>query len=857
MNIVNQLTLRYMQKNKSRTRITIAGVIISVAMIAATLSIGVSFMDMMQRSIISYTGNWQAAFQNVDGSKVHTISDAPELKQTSVSHELGFARLPNSQNPNRPYLYITQHSNFDLMAVHVLEGRLPENESELAISSQAFTIGGMAYKVGDSVTLSVGVRESNSQQNEIYDARTSFTSNEVFKETGKQKFVITAIIEAPEQESKAAAGYCALSGLSDAGIIPGQSYSVKVNFKRMDSTIYQVSQKIAEDAENVPDYNTSLLLYTGISDDSRFMTTLVLATLLVGIVILIGSAALIYNAFAISLSERKRALGMMASVGATKQQKQFSVLFEAMVIGIIAIPLGLVIGYAGIALTFKLITPILQNAYAVHAPLKLVIVPASLAGAVIFAAIILLGSAWLPAKKASRITPIDAIRQTQDIEIKSKNIRTSILTRRLFGFEAELGLKNIKRNKQRYLTTVFSLVISIVMFLSASALTLYMKESYKMAQAPIPYDMVVSVEGNDLDQTNRCMNDLMKAQNAGSAISTKTLTAGLKFSDDEISDDIRNRYAKSEGFYAMGLNLVALDDVAYKNYLAAARLDAGKIDGNTPQGILVNRFILKEKHNFTEITQLTATAGKLLAFDVPLSDGKKCHGSIQISAVTNELPPFMLRYEENVTQVYIVVSESTMERIRTMTDAKNDPYLIQNAVQFTAVDAAALEKEIGEIANRYNGIHTFITNSAADRQRELEMAIIVSIFLYGFVALIGIISAANIINTIATGMDLRQREFAMLKTYGITPAGFRRMIRYEGLFYGIKAAAYGLPISFCVIFLLYKMIVRDFDFEFILPWYSILAVLIGVFALIGIAILYSCRKASQQNIVDTLKNENI
>lgn len=857
MNVVNQLTLRYMQKNKSRTRITIAGVIISVAMIAATMSIGISFMDMMQRSTISYTGNWQAAFQNVDGSKVRTIADAPELKQSSVSHELGFAQLPNSQNPNRPYLYVTQHSNFDLMAVHVLEGRLPENESELAVSSQILTSGGVAYKVGDSVTLSVGVRKSNSQQNEIYDARTSFTSDEVFEETGKQKFVITAIIEAPEQESKAAAGYCALSGLSDTGIIPGQSYSVKANFKRLDSTIYQVSKKIAEDAGSVPDYNTSLLLYTGISNDSRFMTTLVLATLLVGIVILIGSAALIYNAFAISLSERKRALGMMASVGATKRQKQFSVLFEALVIGIIAIPLGLVIGYGGIAITFKLITPILQNVFTVHAPLKLVIVPASVAGTVIFAVVTLFGSAWLPAKKASRITPIDAIRQTQDIEIKSKNIRTSILTRRLFGFEAELGLKNLKRNKQRYLTTVFSLTISIVLFLSASALTLYMKESYKMAQAPIPYDMVVTVEGNDSDQTNRCLNDLMKAQNDGSAISTKTLTAGLKLSDDEINYDIRSRVAKSEGFYAMSLNLVALDDVAFKKYIAAAGLDAGKIDGDTPQGILVNSFILKEKHDFTEITQLTATEGKSLAFDVPLSDGEKYHGSIQISAVTNELPPFMLRYEEDVTQVYIVVSERTMEGISAMINAKDDPYLIRNAVQFTAVDAAALEKEVGEITSRYNGIHTYIRNSVADRQRELEMEIIVSIFLYGFVALIGIISVANIINTITTGMNLRQREFAMLKTYGITHAGFQRMIWYEGLFYGIKAAAYGLPVSFCVIFLLYKTIGRNFDFEFILPWNSILTVLIGVFAIIGVAILYSSRKANRQNIVDTLKNENI
>jgi putative ABC transport system permease protein len=198
-----------------------------------------------------------------------------------------------------------------------------------------------------------------------------------------------------------------------------------------------------------------------------------------------------------------------------------------------------------------------------------------------------------------------------------------------------------------------------------------------------------------------------------------------------------------------------------------------------------------------------------------------------------------------------------MEGISAMIDAKDDPYLIRNAVQFTAADAVALEKEVGEITSRYKGINTFITNLDTDRQRELEKEIIVSIFLYGFVILIGIISSANIINTITTGMDLRRREFAMLKTYGITPAGFQRMIRYEGLFYGIKAAVYGLPVSFCVIYLLYKTIGRNFDFEFILPWDSILAVLIGVFALIGVAILYSSRKANQQNIVDTLKNENI
>ena len=97
-----------------------------------------------------------------------------------------------------------------------------------------------------------------------------------------------------------------------------------------------------------------LLRYYGVTANDQLRMTLFSLAGIIMSVIIIGSVALIYNAFAISVSERARHLGMLSSVGATKKQKRNSVFFEGAVIGAISIPIGILAGIAGIGITFAL-----------------------------------------------------------------------------------------------------------------------------------------------------------------------------------------------------------------------------------------------------------------------------------------------------------------------------------------------------------------------------------------------------------------------------------------------------------------------------------------------------------------------
>ena len=143
------------------------------------------------------------------------------------------------------------------------------------------------------------------------------------------------------------------------------------------------------------------------------------------------------------------------------------------------------------------------------------------------------------------------------------------------------------------------------------------------------------------------------------------------------------------------------------------------------------------------------------------------------------------------------------------------------------------------------------------RQQAEQVILLMSVFTYGFIALISLISIANIFNTISTSISLRKREFAMLRSVGMTPKGFNKMIHYESIFYGVNALLYGLPISVLVMFGIHWSVGNTFEYGFTLPWKSILFVIVMIFVIVSSAMLYSLSKIKKENIIDGLKQENI
>lgn len=872
MNIMNKLTLRTLKENKRRTFITIIGVIISVAMITAVSTIAVSFMDTLQRQEIAHGGEWHVAYENVDKNQLEGILQDKNTKTSFITKDIGYAELAGSKNEYKPYLFLQEFNMaaFRYFPVNLVEGRLPLAPNEVIISEHIWDNGQVEIKLGDTLTLEVGERyyeDPDFLDVELDQDRSLIAiegkNQETLVNTKTVELEIVGIMERPSWEPYSAPGYTIVSYLNESELQPGDTFDVYVLLKKINRSVFDDAEKLAEDLniDNVK-YNYSLLRLYGVTDDdslNRFMYSI--AAILMGI-ILVGSVSLIYNAFAISVSERARYLGMLSSIGATKKQKRNSVFFEGFVIGAISIPIGILAGVLGIGVTFIFINSFLESALGISEKLKVVVTPWSIFVAVGVSALTIFISAYIPARKASKISAIDAIRQTQDIKLTRKQVKTSKLIRNLFGFEAEIGLKNLKRNKRRYTATVFSLVISIVLFLSIAYFTNNLKRAYEMTQLDAKYDLYVSFPIDEEDTENREAADLiMKFDDVTEAnlmlsnyvytvVDEETLGEGflewLKEVEEYMAEP-RNQYH---------VTLYGLSEESLKTYMEKAGIKAD-LSGNKPKAIVVNKNVYKdyETGQYVELEVFNGKVGDTLTLTTEQWDEEGSEkitlGDVEIAALTAELP-LGISKENTPNMLNIIISEEDYLKMVSNGESDYSSYPYYN-LYLNSKDPAKTEKEIEDL--KLAEVYTFNYHQAIETDKQFAMML--SVFIYGFISLITAISVANIFNTISTSIALRKREFAMLKSVGMTPKSFNKMINFESVFYGMKALLYGLPISIGIMYLQYISFQESFVYSFQLPWTEIMIAVLSVFIIVGSAMLYSSAKIKKENIIEGLRQENL
>lgn len=859
MNIMNKLTLRLLKENKRRTIVTIIGVIISVAMLTAVSTLAVSFVDLLKRQEITDTGEWHALYENVTPEQIQGIKDDKDTKDIIFSRDIGYAKLDGSTNQYRPYVFIKSYNEkgFENFRINLVEGELPKAANEIVISEQIQSDAKVSWQIGDIIPLEIGKRIDI----EGFPLTQEYSFTYAYDDDGKEiiteklnvdqteEFKVVGIIERPNWERYSAPGYTVLNYLDENNLTSADKVNASVVWhnvtdKQVDRIIPLAKKLNIEEAS----MNDGLLRYYGILSDGMTTTLYSLSAIIMGIIIF-GSVSLIYNAFAISVSERSRYLGMLASVGATRQQKRASVFFEGAVIGAISIPIGIIAGLGGIGITFIFINNILQSAFTgITEKITVVATPMSIIVAVLVSVLTIFISTYLPARRASKISAIDAIRQTEDVKLTGKKLKTSRIVRKLFGIEAEFGLKNLKRNKRRYQITVFSLVVSIILFLSVSYFTFSLKQSLDVTQDELNYDISVSKGAQSDKQWESLVNKTISLDEVTGSGVNYTSYLHATFAETDVPENL-HAFAE-DGNVERAVRLIALDDRSLREYGENAGIQIDKLlDKNQESGVLIN-----EVSYYTEDEQYAL--GESLLMDVGESvdlftmnyetDEQFYLDTISIADVTKERPTGVQRL--NSAEVTFIVSEQTFKQINTK---NNSDFSIDLYVAST--DPVNTETFINE--NREVGIH--INNHYAANQEEKQFVLLLSIFTYGFIALITAISIANIFNTISTSISLRKREFAMLKSIGMTPKGFNKMINYESIFYGIKSLLYGIPISIGLMLLMHRALDNSFVFKFQIPWGNLLIVVIGIFLIVSSAMLYSSSKIKKDNIIDALKQENM
>lgn len=872
MNVINKVTLKFLKKNRARTIVTIIGVILSAAMITAVVALVSSMQNYMVNLTIVEEGDWHVAAYGVNYKDVQAIRGMDEISDAAITKALGYSMLEGSKNEYKPYLYVLELNEdaLEMLPIHLISGRLPQNENELVISSHILTNGGVNYKVGDRLTLDIGDRMSEDgftfgqKQNFVYEEGETLEKL-VVRDT--REFTVVGICErlSHRLEPFSAPGYTVLTLLNPEAITDTDSFDMYFKLKNPADS-YSIVKKLGGKAREGYGYNSELLRYMGVSDNDRFIVVLYSLGAIFIALIMFGSVALIYNSFSISVSERKKQFGLLSGVGATSRQLRNSVFFEAFVIGGIGIPIGVLSGLLGIYITLYFVDDLFSSMISsvVKVPLTLSISVPAIIVAILVAFITILISAYIPARRSGKMSAMDAIRQVEDIKLTKKQVKTSRLTRLLFGIEGDLAMKNMKRNRRRYRSTVVSLFISIVLFVSASAYSMYLKDSVESVYQVEKYDLSYYVQGNKaIDWSNlmKVYDDIVALDSIDEGSIIKSGYYGeVRLPKEQVEESYYERQVQ-EGVISneedpyVNIDIFSVDDSSFADYIKELGIDEAWFkDPDSPAGIVIDKQhyydVQNRKYRNTNIFK----EQRPIKLSINYWCGEENTGNIDITvaAFADTAPLGIMDCSYNRNGVILIISEKVKESLF----GTSDEYINTN-MYFSAEDPFKAEEDIKKILLEHGLSPANIYNAAKVAQNERNLITIISVFSYGFIILISLITIANVFNTISTNVNLRRREFAMLKSVGMTSKSFNKMLNFECIFYGLKALLYGLPVSIIITYLIYRSINEGVDMAFYLPVKGILISILSVFLVVFISMMYSMSKIRNENILDALKNENL
>ena len=850
MSILNRLTIKNLRLNKKRTIVTIIGIILSTALMVGIGLLFSSFQDLMIRDTIGYSGKYEAKYNDVDLIKLNDIKN----KNFTYFYEkpIGFSKIESS-NEYKPYMYITSVNKEYFNELKLVDGSFPKNENEIVISNHVITNGGLNYKVGDIVTFTYGSRNIDG---DITLANSELVDGEDLTNEGTYTYKIVGIVDRSNFESYSASGYTVftLDVNSDKGNV-----NLYVMFNKNKKIIKQ-SEELAKELNYNGDinYNSTLLALYGESTYGNVMSSMGGMMIIMLSLVSIGCIIVIYNSFAISVMERKKEFGLLSSIGATKRQLSHTVFFEAVVVGVIGIILGILGAYIGIGCVILIINNLISDM--LEYKLHLVTNPLFIIIPVIFMIIVIGVSAFIPSRRASKVSPIEAIRQNDDIKINKKKIRTSKPLLKLFGIEGEIALKNIKRNKKKYRVTIVSLFISIVLFISFSSYMNYTLNTASSVMGEVPYDYQISYFGDDpnndkeaLDKINEIVKSSDVKEYVSYSVSNLSIIGNYTYSDEYL-DFYKSAYG-DDGIKALNnlkyqyISIYILDDNSYNKYKKLIGLDKDSV-------ILLNRFKGVSYGNNKRVNYDIPVINngniniKICNFDDNDEDvdtTKYCNKKIDNIFITNKSFDLIEEFSY-MSDFKLIVNKKLYDNISN----SGTHYTQFNIISDNTDNIDKLTKEL----DKYDNVN--YTNVKESMKQANNMILVIKILMYGFIGLVTLIGVTSVFNTISTSMALRKREFAVLRSIGLTRKGFNKILFFESLFFGLKSLIYAIPVSLGVTIIIHYALADMMSINsIVIPWKAIIISIVSVFVIVLLTMMYSTSKIKKHNIIEQIREENI
>lgn len=936
MNLMKTLTLKNLKLNRKRTIVTIVGIILATALLSALVTLVSSF----QYSMIEYQkqkdGDFHVKFSGVKMSELSEFKNNRNIESTFETMGMGFAKLNGCKNEDKPYAYVmaTDEAGFEKGCFNLIEGRMAKNEDEIVIPRHLKTNGRIDIKVGDEITLDVGKRYDSNTESVIWENIAYEHETETLTDTVTKQYKVVGIMERPGygMEDYSAAGYTFVTYSDELAAIDNGTkseaseaditltvysrYTQKAlrNKDAVTADIIGVDEKLFEKANNSSVemsaeesdrflkemenakydiyMNGFLISYECVFPIDGSFKALFTVAAVVALIIILTSVYCIKNSFNISITEKIRQYGMLASVGATRRQIKSSVKTEAAMLGVVGIPVGTMSGILASFILVKVVNALsagwLNFALSFHTSLPALILAVILSIATIYF------SATGSARRAAKVTPLEAIRNTKEIKIKSSKLKTPAIIGRIWGIGGVISYKNIKRNKKKYRTTVTSIVICSVTFIVISYFMSMAFSVVGMSYASADYNIGINMSYKkdihiDIEKLSKLVSGI-------EGVDDYLVGAGYDFDvrkpkyTKEYGEYCRQVYDNSEDVSQMFL-ITVLDDKSYDKYAS----DAG-IKNAAAGAILVNKgtfdvynenslkYVKKEMELYKYKAGDTIECGYNV-YDDASSDDNTAEGDtesstednsgyvdeetinngvrktldVTIAGVTDKVP---IGYKSYSYATLLFMNQKGFESL--WADGKSNE-LKQRYVSYSAYVVAenadeyqdTFEKET-EGNPEYSQISFSVSNLDKQMRDEKSLFTLLGVFAYGLIVVIALIGITNIINTLSTGMELRSREFATLRSIGMTDKQFAGMVRLESVFISVKALVIGVPLGILISYLLCVMMNRmDDAIIYEPPYKAIILCIVVVIMLIYAIMKLSMTKLRHNNIIETIKNENL
>ena len=860
MNLYTSLTLRYLKQNKRRTLVTIIGIILATALICGIGNICTSFMDYQMRNEIQSNGSFYVTFNNIDKEKADIITKSSGVREYGYKKDLGSIIL-DKKNSTSIDINVFDKNTINSFQITLKNGSYPKNQSEIIVTEDL--LNKWNKKIGDKITLNLGEL--------IYDDMGIISK---LKNPQKTTFKIVGTLDKAPYNSK----LFAIAGFDINSVDKNEKFDVSICTKNP-KDIYKTAISIGEniglaqaDETNDEDYsyndqtsmyykdikfNEGLLRLLGASSYDNINTTLILIVGLVASLVIIATIATIYNSFSIAISERKKQFGILNSIGATKSQVMKLVFLEGFLVSIVGIPIGLLSGTIAIDIVFKVIKTFFKTSAFGELELRVVFSPIVLIISTLVILLTIFISALIPAINAAKISPLEAIRNSSNLKVGK--IKSSKLVKKIFKTEGELAYKNLRRNKGKFRITLFSLVISIVIFISFNGFVDMFIEANQINYGSNTNDLTL-YENNLLtkEEVQKTIDELKKINGLKDVAIDKGYNLNVHVDEKNINKDLRESLKQSD--------YVDMDNSTYNfinsrlyipGYFSISniKLSEGKFDRKTAKaenGVILVRYSYQES---------LAKKGKVVLTNYKVGDTLNCtvysydsdgnekqkEVKLKILAITDEILTGNNQYQE--TSFGVVAYDDLIPSLGIKDDesSSNSYYVATNQEKST-------RDEVKKVAEENN---LSVIDSIDEAQKLEQTMNVMKIFVYGFIVVISLVSVTNIINTISTNINLRKREFAIIKSIGVTPQGFKKMIYMESILYGILSLLYGIPIGICMNVLMNKILEGVITVQTLIPYKAILICVVAIFIITFIASYIPLKKISKQNIIDNIRQDSI